>query len=42
MDMVLFSDPTTVMLEHIEKYPETSIFSQCNENPKDIREHTYH
>ena len=42
MDMVLFSDPTTVMLEHIEKYPETSIFCQCNENPADIREHTHH
>ena len=37
MDLVLFSDPSTVMMEYIEKYPETSIFCQCDENPRDIQ-----
>ena len=37
MDTVLFSDPSIVMMEHIEKYPDTSIFCQCDENPQDLK-----
>ena len=41
MDLVLFSDPTIIMLEHILKYPETSIFCQCDQNPGDIPNRMY-
>ena len=37
MDIVLFYDPTTVMMEHIQNYPETQIFCQCDENPNNLQ-----
>jgi hypothetical protein len=31
MDIVLFSDPTKVILEYMDKYPNVDIFGQCDE-----------
>ena len=41
MDVVLFTDPSTVMLEHIAHFPEIAIFAQCDENPLDIPNNMY-
>jgi hypothetical protein len=31
-DIVLFSDPTKIILEEMDKYPDVDIFTQCDEN----------